>query len=164
MQARLFDTECKKTFPKIKDYGMYENYRSLTSIVHAAEAVASAMTTSGGHLRQKPTVMRPGDNPVVFTAAVDEKVLYWGIGTVHLFPVTDRATCCEAVPGTRAAGIHCTCLRLSQVATRLKVTIQCHWMLLVGKGRVCGGCLACLVAPARLCIDGCHHACTSCPR
>lgn len=74
MQARLFQTECKKKFPEITDYGMYENYRSLPSIVGVAEAVATAMTTSGGHLRQKPKVMRSGDLPVVFTASQDQDV------------------------------------------------------------------------------------------
>lgn len=77
MQAKLFQHECKKTFPNIKDYGMHENYRSLASIVGIAESVACAMTTSGGALRQKPAVMRNGDFPVVFTSAANENVRCW---------------------------------------------------------------------------------------
>ena len=74
LQANLFQTECKKTFPQIRDYGMFENYRSISNIVDVAEAVANAMTTSGGHLRKEPTVMRPGDLPVVFTTSKDQIV------------------------------------------------------------------------------------------
>eukprot|EP00892_Ulva_mutabilis_P009556 jgi/Ulvmu1/6973/UM033_0031.1 len=71
--AELFGTEVTRTFPAIKDYGMYENYRSLNSIVRVAETVARALESSGGHLRKSSTVMRPGDLPVVFTAAQNEQ-------------------------------------------------------------------------------------------
>ena len=86
VQAKLFGTECTQTFPTIKDYGMYENYRSLGSVVQAAEVVACALSTTGGHRRQRPDVMRNGNLPVVFTTAQTEKVCQqtWMRSSSHL--------------------------------------------------------------------------------
>ena len=76
VQATLFQTECKKTFPQIASHNIPENYRSVPSVVRTAEAVANCTSS---RRRTEPVVMRGQDIPVTFTRSGNEVVCTFGM-------------------------------------------------------------------------------------